>query len=48
MIKVNVPLKDGITDSTYHEVFKPVMDGIMKYYRPTAIVMQVLSFSRKL
>lgn len=37
---VNVPLKDGINDATYHEVFKPVMDGIMKYYRPTAIVMQ--------
>lgn len=37
---VNVPLRDGITDTSYHEVFKPVMDGIMKYYRPTAIVMQ--------
>ena len=39
-IKVNVPLRDGINDTSYHEVFKPVMDGIVKYYRPTAIVMQ--------
>ena len=39
-IKVNVPLRDGINDTSYHEVFKPVMDGIIKYYRPTAIVMQ--------
>ena len=38
---VNVPLKDGINDQTYHEIFKPVMDGIMKSYRPTAVVMQV-------
>lgn len=37
---VNVPLKDGINDQTYHEIFKPVMDGIMKSYRPTAVVMQ--------
>ena len=39
-LKVNVPLRDGINDTSYHEVFKPVMDGIVKYYRPTAIVMQ--------
>ena len=39
-IKVNVPLRDGINDTSYHEVFKPVMDGIVKYHRPTAIVMQ--------
>ena len=31
---VNVPLKDGINDQAYHDVFKPIMDGIMKYYRP--------------
>ena len=35
-----MPLRDGINDTSYHDVFKPVMDGIVKYYRPTAIVMQ--------
>lgn len=35
---VNVPLKDGINDTAYHDVFKPVMDGIMKYYRFVLIV----------
>jgi len=37
---VNVPLRDGINDETYHDVYKPIMDGIIKYYRPTALVMQ--------
>lgn len=37
---VNVPLKDGINDISYLELFKPVMKHVMDYYRPTAIVMQ--------
>ena len=37
---VNVPLRDGINDTTYHQIFKPIMDGVIKQYRPTAIVMQ--------
>ena len=45
---VNVPLRDGINDQTYREIFNPVMDGIMKSYRPTAIVMQVLKCTEHL
>lgn len=37
---VNVPLQDGIDDSSYETVFKPVLDKIMEVYRPTAIVLQ--------
>ena len=39
---VNVPLRDGINDQTYHEIFKPVMDSVIRSYQPTAIVMQVI------
>lgn len=37
---VNVPLQEGIDDSSYETVFKPVMDKVMEMYRPTAVVMQ--------
>mmetsp|Transcript_13112 Transcript_13112/g.28756 ORF Transcript_13112/g.28756 Transcript_13112/m.28756 type:complete len:451 (+) Transcript_13112:82-1434(+) len=37
---VNVPLQEGIDDSSYETVFKPVLDKIMEMYRPTAIVLQ--------
>lgn len=37
---VNVPLKDGINDQTYHQLFKPIMHNIMETYRPTCVVMQ--------
>ena len=37
---VNVPLKKGIDNDTYYELFKKVMDGVMSYYRPDALVIQ--------
>ncbi|XP_037793240.1 histone deacetylase 3-like [Penaeus monodon] len=37
---VNVPLKEGIDDASYIQVFKPVIEGVMEFYRPTAIVLQ--------
>ncbi|WFD07766.1 histone deacetylase [Malassezia vespertilionis] len=37
---VNVPLRDGITDATYHSVFQPVMQRIMEQYQPSAVVLQ--------
>ncbi|KAE8245759.1 hypothetical protein A4X06_0g5442 [Tilletia controversa] len=37
---VNVPLKDGITEEAYMDVFKPVMSHIMDWYRPGAVVLQ--------
>jgi len=39
---VNVPLKEGIDDQSYFQIFKPVIEAVMQYYRPTAIVLQVL------
>ncbi|KAI5793527.1 hypothetical protein FPQ18DRAFT_258159 [Pyronema domesticum] len=37
---VNFPLRDGITDVTYKEVFEPVISHIMEFYRPEAVVLQ--------
>lgn len=37
---VNVPLKDGIDDKSYHSLFKPIIADVMEFYRPTAIVLQ--------
>jgi histone deacetylase 1/2 len=37
---VNVPLQEGMDDSSYGTVFKPVIDKVMETYRPTAIVLQ--------
>ncbi|KAF2186777.1 hypothetical protein K469DRAFT_706763 [Zopfia rhizophila CBS 207.26] len=37
---VNFPLRDGITDQTYRDVFEPVIGAVMEYYRPEAIVLQ--------
>eukprot|EP01039_Chlorochromonas_danica_P004578 gene4579-5018_t len=37
---VNVPLQDGMDDSSYETIFKPVIDKVIEMYRPTAIVMQ--------
>jgi hypothetical protein len=37
---VNFPLRDGITDTTYKSVFEPVIDAVMKWYRPEAVVLQ--------
>ncbi|KAK4046412.1 histone deacetylase [Microbotryomycetes sp. JL201] len=37
---VNFPLRDGITDEAYKNVFEPVIAGIMQWYRPSAVVLQ--------
>jgi len=37
---VNVPLKEGITDGDYFYIFKLVIEDVMQFYRPTAIVLQ--------
>ncbi|KAI3631311.1 hypothetical protein MIR68_010801 [Amoeboaphelidium protococcarum] len=37
---VNFPLRDGIDDQSYKSIFEPVIQAIMDWYRPTAIVLQ--------
>lgn len=39
---VNVPLKEGIDDQSYLQIFKPTIKAVMEHYRPTAIVLQVI------
>ncbi|KAF3935278.1 hypothetical protein ABW19_dt0204833 [Dactylella cylindrospora] len=37
---VNFPLRDGITDVTYKAVFEPVIQAVMDWYQPEAVVLQ--------
>lgn len=37
---VNFPLRDGIDDNSYKNIFEPVIKSVMEYYRPEAIVLQ--------
>ncbi|CAG8706038.1 5517_t:CDS:10 [Cetraspora pellucida] len=37
---VNFPLKDGMDDWNYQNVFRPVVQHIIEWYRPGAIVLQ--------
>ncbi|CAI5438141.1 unnamed protein product [Caenorhabditis angaria] len=37
---LNFPLRDGIDDMTYEQIFIPVMDRVMMHYAPEAIVLQ--------
>uniref|UniRef100_A0A1I7YU77 Histone deacetylase n=1 Tax=Steinernema glaseri TaxID=37863 RepID=A0A1I7YU77_9BILA len=37
---VNVPLKPGISDETYHSLFKPIVKKAVETFDPKAIVMQ--------
>lgn len=37
---VNVPLKEGIVDSDYIYIYKLVIEDVMQFYRPTAVVLQ--------
>mmetsp|Transcript_11585 Transcript_11585/g.17688 ORF Transcript_11585/g.17688 Transcript_11585/m.17688 type:complete len:417 (+) Transcript_11585:26-1276(+) len=37
---VNAPLNSGMTDATYQELFKPIMQKIMDVYQPGAVVLQ--------
>lgn len=37
---VNFPLRDGIDDENYQGIFKPVLQHVMDWYNPGAIVLQ--------
>ncbi|KAI1727951.1 histone deacetylase domain-containing protein [Ditylenchus destructor] len=37
---VNVPLREGMDDESYHQIFKPVIQCVIENYNPTAIVLQ--------
>jgi histone deacetylase 1/2 len=37
---VNIPLKRGMDDVSYQELFQKVMERIMSSYRPDAVVIQ--------
>ncbi|KAM7187836.1 histone deacetylase [Naviculisporaceae sp. PSN 640] len=37
---VNFPLRDGIDDNSYKSIFEPVIEAVMKYYQPEAVVLQ--------
>lgn len=37
---VNFPLRDGIDDMTYKNIFEPVIQHVVDWYKPGAIVLQ--------
>jgi len=37
---VNVPLKEGMDDISYEYIFTPIMQMVMDFYKPTAVVLQ--------
>jgi len=37
---VNFPLRDGIDDESYESIFKPIIQKVMDWYRPGAVVLQ--------
>lgn len=37
---VNFPLRDGIDDVTYKSIFEPVIQHVVDWYKPGAIVLQ--------
>lgn len=37
---VNVPLRDGVTEKDFGEMFRPTIQHIMDWYRPGAVVLQ--------
>lgn len=37
---VNVPLREGMDDESYHGLFKPIIQSAIDNYNPTAIVLQ--------
>jgi acetoin utilization deacetylase AcuC-like enzyme len=37
---VNVPLRDGMTDESYLAIFKPIIQHLIIWFRPTAILLQ--------
>jgi len=37
---VNVPLKDGTSDESFHALFKPIVRKVMEVFQPGAVVLQ--------
>merc|ERR1712137_1204346 len=37
---LNFPLRDGIDDESYEQIFNPIMSKVMETYQPSAIVLQ--------
>ncbi|GMH36083.1 hypothetical protein BSKO_03951 [Bryopsis sp. KO-2023] len=37
---VNVPMRDGLDDNTFRQLFRPIMSKVMEIFKPGAIVMQ--------
>merc|ERR1719264_957318 len=37
---VNIPLKEGIDDMSYELIFTPIMQMVMDFYKPSAVVLQ--------
>lgn len=37
---VNVPLRDGMNDESYRDLFQKIISHIMEWYRPGAVVLQ--------
>jgi histone deacetylase 1/2 len=37
---INVPMKDGTDDATFHRLFKPIMAKVMEVFSPGAVVLQ--------
>lgn len=37
---LNVPLRDGLDDATFGQLFQPIMAKVMEVFKPGAIVMQ--------
>ncbi|GJJ09351.1 hypothetical protein Clacol_003573 [Clathrus columnatus] len=36
----NIPLRDGITDENYRQIFRPIITQVMQSYNPSAVVLQ--------
>ena len=37
---VSFPMRDGIDDESYGQIFKPIISKVMKMYQPSAVVLQ--------
>lgn len=37
---LNFPLRDGMDDGSYEQIFQPVVTKVMEYYQPSAVVLQ--------
>ena len=37
---VSFPMRDGIDDESYGQIFKPIISKVMEMYQPSAVVLQ--------